>query len=170
MKKVILFIAALCACVSLFGFLSNIIAIKSVDSGSNETEISNVKNVVEEFGKRLKLVDLMSQEETLASVMTEQYGDLVARNLIASWIYNPASAPGRTVSSPWPERIDVISAEKASGNRYEIKGVIVELTSYDAEHGKITGERAITLYVGKVDENWKIKGVLLGDYKAAPLS
>jgi len=130
-----------------------------------ESEDAAVTNLVREFGGRLKLVSLHAPKEELEKSIKENYGAYVTEKLIEKWINDPMNAPGRLVSSPWPERIEILSAEKISENGYSVKGEIIEITSTEVENDGVAAKRPITLTVIKDDGNWKIDGVLLGDYK-----
>ena len=79
------------------------------------------------------------------------YGDLVAPDTLTEWIASPASAPGRQVSSPWPERIEIASSN-ASEDRASIRGNIVEMTS-SGEAGRTAFEATLTRSSGE----WRIR-------------
>lgn len=125
--------------------------------------------VVEEFGRRLKDVSLMAPEHIVAESMEQHYGDLVTPELLERWKGDLAQAPGRVVSSPWPDRIEIVSVvPRAQGEHdgaYEVRGNIVLKTSTDLEDG-YSGKRAITLVVARIGDAWMITDVTLGDYVA----
>ena len=75
--------------------------------------------------------------------MKENYGDYVVEELIDKWLENLDQAPGRLLSSPWPEKIEIINLEKVSDTEFVVEGKIVEVTSVEGE--EIT--RPITLSV-----------------------
>ena len=58
--------------------------------------------------------------------MQAQYSDFVDPTLLEEWIRSPANAPGREVSSPWPDRIDIVSLDEISPDVYSISGEVVE--------------------------------------------
>jgi hypothetical protein len=114
-----------------------------------------ITRLVEEFGQNLKHVSLLDQAEVEES-MRQHYGDYVVPELLEEWIRCPRNAPGRTVSSPWPDRIEVTRIRQVARNTYQVDGEIVEVTS--------TGEadrRAVSLVVEKISGTWRIRTLLL---------
>ncbi|MDF2615930.1 MAG: copper amine oxidase domain protein [Sedimentibacter sp.] len=87
-----------------------------VDNELND-QAAKVENIVRGFGSKLKMVSLLAPDDLLKESMNENYGKLVTKELIEKWIKNPSEAPGRAVSSPWPERIDIESSERVSDNK-----------------------------------------------------
>lgn len=135
-----------------------------VDNELND-QAAEVENIVLAFGSKLKMVSLLAPEELLKESMNENYGKLVTKNLIEKWIKNPSEAPGRAVSSPWPDRIDIESSVKVTDNKYKIKGFIIEVTSAEKTSGEIAAKREITLDVEKIDGSWIISNVEMGKYQ-----
>ena len=84
--------------------------------------------VVEEFGRRLKDVPTTATPEIAAKAIREKYSGLVDPLLVETWAAKPATAPGRPVSSPWPERIEIVSSTD-SGAEAVVIGAIVETSS-----------------------------------------
>lgn len=68
---------------------------------------------------------------------------------------NLQKTPGRYVSSPWPERIEIKDVTEAGHYRYEVMADIVEVTT-----GEGSMEDAwrieIVLTVDKIDGRWLI--------------
>ena len=85
--------------------------------------------VVEELGRRMKGVSTLAPPESAAKAIGEAYAGLVDPDLLARWEANPATAPGRQVSSPWPERIEVERVTDRSENTAVVRGRIVEVSS-----------------------------------------
>lgn len=121
--------------------------------------------VVEEFGRRLKLVSLLAPPDVLGASMREQYGDLVSPELLERWQGDPSNAPGRLVSSPWPDRIDIVTVARRADGAFEVQGEIIEKTSADTGEG-FSAKRAITLVVARTGDRWLITDVTLGAYVA----
>ncbi|MBP2018143.1 hypothetical protein J2Z79_001542 [Symbiobacterium terraclitae] len=121
--------------------------------------------VVEEFGRRLKMIPLLAPPEVLGTSMREEYGDLVSPELLERWQQDPANAPGRTVSSPWPDRIEIVTVTRRADDSFEVQGEIILKTSQDTEQG-FSAKRAITLVVTRTGDRWLITEVTLGDYVA----
>ena len=76
----------------------------------------------------MKNVSTLASPDAAERALRDNYGGLVAPSLLADWIASPSTAPGRQVSSPWPERIDVIDVSQ-SGDHASVRGVVVEATS-----------------------------------------
>jgi hypothetical protein len=123
-----------------------------------------VNSVVEEFGKKLQLVSLLGPEEELEKSMQENYSEFVSPALIEQWIEDPLNAPGRLTSSPWPDRIEIISTEKTSEESYEVKVEIIEVANAEEGHEDVA-KRPITLIVEKIEGKWLINNVTLGEYE-----
>ena len=138
---------------------------------SSETaDETAVRSLVEEFGKRLQLVSLLAPKELLDASMKENYSGLVSPELIAQWREDPQKAPGRAVSSPWPDRIEISaiikSQENSPGDIYNVKGEVIEITSVEKENGGAAAKRPVTLTAAKSGDRWQIVSVTLGEYEA----
>jgi hypothetical protein len=129
----------------------------------NEKEI--VVSIVKDFGSKLKNVPLLASKDVLRKSMEENYTDLVSDPLIEKWIYDPLNAPGRLTSSPWPDRIDILSTKKISKDTYQVNGEIIEVTSVEKINGGIAAKRPITLILKKINNKWMIYDVTLGSYR-----
>ncbi|MGI6605313.1 MAG: hypothetical protein ACOX2S_09905 [bacterium] len=129
-----------------------------------QDDIVAVESLVEEFGSRLQLVSLLAPENVVAKSIEEHYGDLVSPELLAQWQNDPQNAPGRAVSSPWPDRIDSIKVRRVSDDEYEASGEIIEITSVEKENGGAHAKLPIILVVKKIDGRWLIDAVTLGRY------
>lgn len=124
-----------------------------------------VKNVVENFGKKLQKVSLLAPENDLKQSMEENYGEYVSPALLAQWAEDPQNAPGRLTSSPWPDRIEILGMEKVSATSYLVEGEIIEVTSAEKESGEAAARRIIALTIEKIEDKWLINSVELGQYK-----
>jgi hypothetical protein len=112
--------------------------------------------LVEHFGSRLQLVGLNSP--SVAEDMRAQYADLVDPSLLEEWLHAPTTAPGRAVSSPWPDRIEITSIEEVSPGLYSVSAEVVELTSYELTHGGAAARIPVTLAVRQLQGQWLITG------------
>lgn len=131
---------------------------------NNESVIDTITNLIEGFGSKLQLVSLLSPADVLEESIKENYIDFVSPELITKWTADPESAPGRLVSSPWPDRIEIESIDMISQEEYKVLGKIVEVTSVEAENNGVAAKRAIQLKVVKLNDNWIINEVVLGEY------
>ncbi|MDD2586126.1 MAG: M56 family metallopeptidase [Syntrophomonadaceae bacterium] len=122
-------------------------------------------SLVESFGSKLKIISLQAPQDSVAKSMRDNYSDFVSPTLIEEWINDPLKAPGRLTSSPWPERIDILNVERLSADIYEVKGTIIEITSEELASGGIAASRPITLKVKKMDEQWLIDALTMGEYQ-----
>ncbi|MBD3208006.1 MAG: hypothetical protein GF370_00945, partial [Candidatus Nealsonbacteria bacterium] len=123
-----------------------------------------VRNLVESFGEQLKKVSLQAPEKQLKESLQEHYSDFVAPELLEVWIEDSSQAPGRLTSSPCPENIEIDSIEKRSNTSYRVSGRIIEITSAETTGDGMAAEREIALVVERINENWLITGVTLGNY------
>lgn len=127
----------------------------------------NAKNaaeaVVNEFGSRLKNVSLLSPEEALKESIRENYGELITPELLSAWENDPSLAPGRVVSSPWPEKIEIY--DLAIGpDTISVGGSVVEATSAEPA-GDERLKRPIDIKLAKAGGKWLISGVQIGEYE-----
>ena len=133
-----------------------------------DEEKSEAAALAEEFGQRLKLVSLAAPEDIVTEDMRRYYGDLVSPELLAAWEQNPLNAPGRLVSSPWPDRIEVRTVQKISAQTYNVQGQIIEITSVEEGTDASAAKRPVSLIISLQGGEWKIAGLTLGEYEGAP--
>jgi hypothetical protein len=133
---------------------------------SVETDTS-IRNMVKEFGGHLKNVSLLSTS-TVGAQLESEYGTYLSASLLTQWKANPFLAIGRNVSSPWPERIEVVSVSPVGNNTYTVEANVIELTSADKPM-EPAAVYPVTLTV--VEEStgvWKITAVSKGAYSEIP--
>lgn len=166
MKKVFFIVFVLLLSISIFGCSSGANNSQDQEKTKQADAIDKqaVTNLVENFGNNLKLISLQAPKDTLKKNMQENYGKFVSPQLLAKWLDDPQNAPGRLVSSPWPDRIEIQSTKKTSDNTYEIKGEIIEITSTEQTSGGVAAKRPIACTVKKYETNWLIDAVTLGEY------
>lgn len=115
------------------------------------------RKVVETFGERLKNVSLLAPDSIVATEVRANYGGLVTEHLLDGWLFRLDTAPGREVSSPWPERIQVDTVLNAGAGTCLVEGKIVYLTSMEVTHGGAAALRPVTMQVQQQDDDgWKI--------------
>lgn len=109
----------------------------------------DVRTTIAQFGNQLNSVSLLapSAPEDIART----YGPFVAPELLASWVANPESAPGRRTSSPWPDHIEVDSVTKSEAGVYDVAGRIILKTSTED-----AGSIPVSLTVSDVDGSFLI--------------
>jgi len=122
-----------------------------------EPAADSAKQVVTEFGKQLASVSLLAPVNAVNRAMRDSYGPYVEPVLLEQWMARPADAPGRTVSSPWPDRIDILRTEAVAEGRYRIEGDVVYVTSTEAASGGAVERRRVTIEVTRQpDGRWLI--------------
>ncbi len=130
---------------------------------SDESERNEIIKLVQNFGEQLKMVSLLAPEDIIKENMEKHYGEYVTLKLIEDWLNDPMKAPGRFLSSPWPERIDILEVEKLSEDEYEVTGNIIELTSVELKEGGIALKKSIILNIKKYDGKWLIDAFNFGE-------
>lgn len=130
-------------------------------------EKAEVTALVENFGLKLKEVSLSDPRKEIVSQEIKQvYTPFVSSNFLLDLIYDPSKAPGRVASSPWPERIEIISMEKSDSHTIQVKGKIILMTSVEMAQGGNAGETPIMLWVRNTNANgaWLIDQLSYGEY------
>lgn len=113
--------------------------------------------VVDRFGDRLARVSLQAPADELRERIRAEYGPLVTPALLDSWLHDPSSAPGRVVSSPWPDRIEVRDVRRLRTGAYEVVGDVVYVTSVEvARGGAAHRDRVVLMVVHGRDGRWRI--------------
>jgi len=122
---------------------------------------ASVTTLVTQFGQQMQKVSLSAPDalEEIAS----NYAPYATPELVKSWQDNHSFAPGRGVSSPWPDRIEIISVTKNGDGTYTAQGNVIEITSQEVAHGGIAAEFPVTLTAKKVSGSW-----LIANYQAGP--
>jgi putative hemolysin len=167
MNKKLLLLIAVVALLGLgaFLFFSFLSKEKKVVFKENIDDVSIVKNIVEQFGKKLKSVSLQSPKEILEKQMRENYEEFLSPELLAGWINNPSKALGKDVSSPWPERIDIKNIQRISENKFLVEGDVIEITSVEAVEGGKANRLPIVLTLEKRNSKWVIVDITQGAQK-----
>ncbi|MDD3653760.1 MAG: hypothetical protein PHO01_06200 [Desulfotomaculaceae bacterium] len=129
---------------------------------AEEIESQAVVSLVQDFGSKLKKVSLIAPLDTVSQSIQEHYGSMVSPELLAKWRSEPQYAPGKLVSSPWPERIEIATNQKLPDGSYEVKGEIVEIDSVKLTGEEVLAKQPITLIVKKAQDRWLIDDVTLG--------
>ncbi|NQS76632.1 MAG: hypothetical protein HQP61_09395 [Peptococcaceae bacterium] len=162
MRRLFLTAVILLLIASLFGCTTGKQSDQTDCTDDNE---AIVKQLVEGFGAQLKHVSLLTPARTLQASLQEHYNDYISETLLATWQNDlPKNTPGLLVSSPWPDRIEVLGIEKLDADVYMVEGTIVEITGAN-ELGEGKGiNRPVTLRVKKFDNGWLIDGVMLDAY------
>ncbi len=115
-----------------------------------------IKEVVTSFGNKLKNVSLTQEEEALKEAIKTEYGEFLSPLLLERFLNDPTHAPGKLVSSPWPERIEILDMYR-SGDYYDVSGEIILWTSEEAVEGSgNAGKEPIFLTLVNMNGKWLI--------------
>jgi hypothetical protein len=142
----------------------------SVSSGpmgniSAETD-TQIRTYIVEFGTHLKNVSLLSTS-TLSEQLNSEYGAYLSADLLLAWQRNPSLALGRNVSSPWPDRIEVVRVSPSGDNMVTVEGNVIEITNADTPLAP-AAVYPVTLTVTQVNGEWRITEVQKGAYSEIP--
>ena len=136
----------------------------TVSASSSTTAASDeqaVRSVVEQFGQKLQTVSLQAPRALVTQEIQQQYVSFVSAELLNKWLNDPSQAPGRVVSSPWPDRIEITSmirdsATQYTATQYTVQGNEVEMTSVELVNGGRAGQQPVRLTVEKQQRRWVI--------------
>jgi len=120
---------------------------------NGQADEERVRSAVESFGGALKNVSLLS--ETASEDIETNYKDLIDSTLLSQWKEDPSKAVGRVTSSPWPDRIEIVSIAQMGSGAYDVSGNIVEITSVEGAELRLP----VKLGLVKFDDKWLITGV-----------
>jgi hypothetical protein len=113
-----------------------------------------VTQVVEEFSKKLQTVSLLSPH--VVEEISREYYEFVSSELLDSWISDPTHAPGRIVSSPWPDRMEISSLSQVSDGEYLVIGEIIEITSSELVNGGVANTIPVRVTLHRFEGQWRI--------------
>jgi hypothetical protein len=123
-------------------------------------EDAQVGDLVETFGRRLQAVALLAPDA--AEQIQTQYAGLVSPALLKIWMEDTSKAPGRMVSSPWPDRIEIATLVSETADRYVIDGFVVEITSAELASGGVADRIPVHMVVERQQGHWLITGYAEG--------
>lgn len=128
-----------------------------------QNEDTQVRTVVEAFGKSLKQVSLTAEPQVASETIINTYAPYLTSTLLNSWALEPDLALGKVASSPWPERIEITQITKSSDSEYHVMGNIIQVTSdtLNQEHG--ASQDPLDIIVQKVNNEWLINEAKLLD-------
>jgi len=125
-------------------------------STSDVSEEAQIKELVFNFGKRLQNVSLLAPDA--AQEIKNQYSEFVSPSLVELWMDDVSKAPGRLVSSPWPDRIEITNLSKKGTDQYEVRGNVIEVTSVEVMNGEAAAKIPVRMVLQKVQGSWYITG------------
>lgn len=115
-----------------------------------------VRALVATFGQRLRQVSVLAPDSIVEREMRTAYGTLATQELLNRWIAAPRTAPGREVSSPWPQRIDVVSVVEAGTARCRVAGEIVLVTGTGNGSDTEVAREPVTLELKRQADGWRV--------------
>lgn len=137
----------------------------SLPAASDACDEPAVRDVVERFGRALQQVSLLAPDTQREGRMRAHYGPLVTSALLDQWLREPAAAPGRETSSPWPARIEIDSIAPGAGGACAVYAGVAYATSADPD-GDAALRAPVTLQVLRNGE-WRIAEYREGEANAA---
>lgn len=130
---------------------------RASDSAAIYGQQRAVEEIVARFASRMQTVSLQAAHNVVSAQVREAYGELVTFELLAEWMELPDSAPGRRVSSPWPDRIEVDTIRRLATDLFEVTGQVVYVTSVDRTPEASAATEPVRLRVIRMaDESWRI--------------
>jgi hypothetical protein len=131
-------------------------------------EITAVSDVVMAFGTKMKQVSVLAPTVQAQAAMDTHYKPLVSTELLVAWKAKPDDAPGRTTSSPWPEKIIVAQVSLLSEGKYKVDGNVLEMTSDSLAKNKPVAVYPVVFEVEKQHDAWLITSFEKGAYSKLP--
>ena len=121
---------------------------------------AQVGQFVEVFGRQLQSVSLLAPDAL--NQLQVKYAPFVSPALLQKWAEDLSKAPGRTVSSPWPDRIEVLTVTRQSPTDYLVTAQIIEVTSAEVTNGGAFDKIPVNLTVDDVQGTLFISGYQQG--------
>lgn len=114
--------------------LVGVLALGACGAGDEELAANRAAaiEVVEAFGERIVHVSKLAPPDSVTDQIRDQYGPYVTTLLLGGWLSDPASAPGRETSSPWPAGLEVREATPVGGTAVDVVGEVLFLNQVDA--------------------------------------
>ena len=119
--------------------------VSNITPTSNVVEEAEVRDLIKDFGKRLQVVSLQAPDA--AQEIQNQYSEFVEPALLERWMNDSMNAPGRIVSSPWPDRIEISTLSKEGPDKYVITGFVIEVTSLEVANGGAAAKIPVRMVV-----------------------
>lgn len=149
-KNALIIIVAVIAVVCGATIIAGVIGTGSVPQTSGADMASST---VASFGQTLQNVSLLAPNAS--STIATTYAPYVDPALLKQWEANPESAPGRVVSSPWPDHIQITSVTP-QGAGYVVDGNLIFMTSNSAENGGNDGTTPVVIQLLDENGSWMI--------------
>jgi hypothetical protein len=128
---------------------------------------ASIKTLITNFGDKLKNVSLLASSTALQNQIRENYTPYLTPEFLTKLTSEPNLALGRSVSSPWPERIEIASLSPLGEDRYMVEANVIEVSSFGTST-QIAGIYPVTFTVEKRASSWLISDIKKGDYSEIP--
>lgn len=132
---------------------------------ASNADDSAIRSRMQEFGAKFKSVSLLAPDA--AKQIANTYGPYASAELIAQWQKDPSLAPGKQTSSPWPERLDVVSVSPEGPDGYLVEANVIEMVNGPSGLEPI-GVYAVGMRVEKPADSWVITEFEKGTYSQLP--
>ena len=116
-----------------------------------------VRALVELFGSRLQNVSV--QGPNARHLIALQYAGLVAPSLLQRWTAKPLQAPGRYLSSPWPDHVQLVALTYHGATACSVSANVVMMTSAEIAGGGAAALVPVRLQLRRLADRWLITGV-----------
>jgi len=123
---------------------------------------AEAENAVLEFGKVLQRVPLTADKDIIVDTIQKEYSPYITKDLLNTWTNDTSLAPGREVSSPWPDHIEITETRKV-GDEYQINGHLIYMTSNEVEHGGNAGVRDVSAIINIYQDKPLISNFLMAE-------
>ena len=124
------------------------------DSSAARQCPTEVREKVQQLGAQMRRVSLLAPDTIVAREMSDAYGAMVTPELLAPWRKDPAHAPGRQVSNPWPARVDIKSVE-SRGSECRVSADVIYVSTTDTLSA--LERRPVTFTLGDL-QGWRVSG------------
>jgi hypothetical protein len=116
-----------------------------------------VRSLVELFGSRLQNVSVQSPKAK--QLIAVQYAGLVAPRLLQHWMAKPLQAPGRYLSSPWPDHVELVALTYHGSEACSVSAKVVMMSSTEIAGGGAAALVPVHLELRRIAGRWLITGV-----------
>lgn len=157
-------IAVVGAAVIVLGLIA-LFATPSPSTSVSNAEDTAVRAFVTAFGNTFKNVSLLADDAS--TQIATQYGAYIAPDLLQTWQNHHETAPGRQTSSPWPDRIEVVSVTEKGNGFFVVEGNVIEITSADAPN-EPAAIYPVSMNVEKKGDSYVITTFTKGAYSELP--
>src|SRR6476661_3455089 len=131
--------------------------VRGADSAAPLEPERAVRQLVALFAARMRTVSLVAPDSIAASRLQEAYGTLVTPDLLSDWMARPTAAPGRRISSPSPDRLDVRTVQPAGVDEYLVTGALIYGSRAPGAGAVRVAPRPVRLHVRRSgDGTWRI--------------